>query len=65
MLLRDREWLERWLVARRARMRLGRDLTRAQLRRSRDQINKSYDLLKYDGSKVCPEQPPRDHEGQP
>jgi hypothetical protein len=54
MLPRDREWLERWLAVRRARLQAGHDLTREQVRRSCDQIKRSYDLLRYDVPKVWP-----------
>jgi len=64
MLPHDREWLERWLAARKARLRAGHALAREQLRRSRDQIKRSHDLLKYDVPKVWPGEP-KDQGSQP
>jgi hypothetical protein len=60
-----REWLERWLAVRRARLRAGYDLTREQVHRTRDQIKKSCDLLNEDVPKVWPAQPPKDQGPQP
>jgi hypothetical protein len=61
MLPLDREWLERWISARMERMRADTERTRQLLRKSYDQINRSYELLKTEPPKVWPLQPPKEH----
>jgi len=61
----DEEWLKRWLLARRERMRAVNEALRDQLRHSYDQIKKSYDLLKQEPPKVWPGQAPKDREPSP
>jgi hypothetical protein len=53
----DQEWLERFLQHRRERMRAISDLTREQLRRSYDQLKKSYELLRQQPPKIWPGAP--------
>ena len=61
----DREWLERWLLTQRERMRAISDLTREQLRYSYDQLQRFYELLKQEPPKVWPGQAPKDREPSP
>jgi len=60
----DREWLERWLLTQRERMRAISDLTREQLRRSYDQLKRSYELLKQETPKGW-RPPPKDPDAGP
>ena len=50
------EWVERHLAAKLERLRHGNDVTLEMLRRSREHIDLSLDLLKDDVPKVWPEQ---------
>jgi len=60
----DREWLERWLLTQRERMRAISDLTREQLRYSYDQLKRFYELLKQEPPKGW-RPPPKDPDAGP
>ena len=55
----DREWLERYLEARRKRLREGTELTHRMLNRSREQIALSAELLKFEVPVVWHPEPPK------